>query len=81
MRSSHFVSSICATRRDGCRSIRSRRRAPHATPPAHKRQILEECRFDRQDVKSGDVLGAVDAFEHENLEKGRIVRVRGHGHR
>jgi hypothetical protein len=56
-------------------------RAPDATPPAHKRQILEECRFDRQDVKSGHVLGAVDALEDENLEKGRIVRVRGHGHR
>jgi len=56
-------------------------RAPDATPATHKRQILEECRFDRQDVKSGHVLGTVDAFEHENLEKGRIVRVRGHGHR
>src|SRR5208282_511108 len=54
-------------------------RAPDATPAAHKRQILEERRFDRQDVKSSHVLSAVDPFEHENLEKGRIVRVRGHG--
>ena len=54
-------------------------RAPDAAPPSHKRQILEERRFDRQDVKSGHVLGAVDPFEHENLKKGRVVRVRGHG--
>src|SRR5208283_4781223 len=54
-------------------------RAPYATPPAHKRQILEERWFDRQDVKSGHVLGAVDPLEHENLKKGRIVLVRGHG--
>ena len=54
-------------------------RAPDATPPAHKRQILEERRFDRQDVKSGHVPGAIDPFEHEYLKKGRIVRVRGHG--
>ena len=54
-------------------------RAPDATPAAHKRQILKERRFDRQDVKSGHVLGAIDPFEHENLKKGRIVRVRGHG--
>src|SRR5208282_3485737 len=52
---------------------------PDATPPSHKRQILEERRFDRQDVKSGHILGAVDPFEHENLKKRRIVRVRGHG--
>ena len=79
LRSSHFSSSICATRRDGCRSIRSTPRAPDATPAAHERQILEERRFDRQDIKSSHVLGAVDPFEHENLKKGRIVRVRGHG--
>ena len=54
------------------------RRAPDAAPPAHKRQILEERRFDRQDVKSRHVLGAVDPFEHENLKKGRVVRLRGH---
>src|SRR5208282_5964668 len=51
-------------------------RAPDATPAPHERQILEERRFDRQDIKSRHVLSAV---EHENLEKGRIVRVRGHG--
>ena len=78
-RSSHFLSSICATGRDGCRSIRSRPSAPDAAPPAHKRQIVEERRFDRQDIKSRHVLGAVDPFEHENLKKGRIVRVRCHG--
>jgi hypothetical protein len=54
-------------------------RAPDATPAAHKRQILKERRFDRQDVKSGHVFGAIDPFGHENLKKGRIVRVRGHG--
>src|SRR5271165_2856375 len=54
-------------------------RAPDPTPPSHKRQILEERRFDRQDVKSRHVPGAVDPFEHENLKKGRVVRVRGHG--
>ena len=54
-------------------------RAPDAAPTPHKRQILEERRFDRQDVKSGHVPGAVDPFEHENLKKGRVVRVRGHG--
>ena len=54
-------------------------RAPDATPAAHKRQILKERRFDRQDVKSGHVFGAVDPFEHENLKKGRIVSVRRHG--
>ena len=54
-------------------------RAPDAAPPPHKRQILEERRFDRQDVKSGHVPRAVDPFEHENLKKGRVVRVRGHG--
>src|SRR5208282_1587875 len=54
-------------------------RAANATPAAHKRQILEERRFDRQDVKSGHVLGAVDPLEHENLKQGRIVRVWGHG--
>ena len=54
-------------------------RAPYAAPPAHKRQILEERWFDREDVESGHVLGAVDPFEHENLKKGRVVRVRGHG--
>ena len=49
-------------------------------PPApHKRQILEERRFDRQDVKSGHVPGAVDPLEHENLKKGRTVRVWSHG--
>ena len=52
---------------------------PDATPPAHNRRILEERRFDRQDVKSGHVPGAVDPFEHENLKKGRVVCVRGHG--
>jgi len=52
--------------------------ASDATPPAHKRQVLEERRFDRQDVKSRHVLGAVDPFEHENLKKGGIIRVRGH---
>src|SRR5208283_136264 len=54
-------------------------RGPDATPPPHKRQILEERRFDRQDVKSGHVLGAVDPLENENLKKGRVVRVQGHG--
>ncbi len=54
-------------------------RAPDATPAAHNRQILEERRFDRQDIKSSHVLRAVDTFEHENLKKGRIVRVPGHG--
>jgi hypothetical protein len=54
-------------------------RAPDAAPPAHKRQILEERWFDREDVESGHVLGAIDPFEHENLKKGRVVRVRGHG--
>ena len=53
--------------------------APDPTPTPHKRQILEERRFDRQDVKSGHVPRAVDPFEHENLKKGRVVRVRGHG--
>ena len=53
--------------------------APDATPTPHKRQILEERRFDRQDVKSRHVPRAVDPFEHENLKKGRVVRVRGHG--
>ena len=56
--------------------------APHApdpTPTPHKRQILEERRFDRQDVKSRHVLGAVDSFEHENLKKGRVGCVRVHG--
>ena len=53
--------------------------ATDATPTPHKRQILEERRFDRQDVKSGHVPSAVDPFEHENLKKGRVVRVRGHG--
>src|SRR5208337_1871203 len=56
--------------------------APHApdpTPTPHKRQILEERGFDRQDVKSRHVLGAVDPFEHENLKKGRVVCVRVHG--
>jgi hypothetical protein len=53
--------------------------APDAAPPAHERQILEERWFDRQDVKSGHVPGAVDPFEHEKLKKGRVVRVRGHG--
>jgi len=52
-------------------------RAPDATPASHERQILEERRFDRQDIKSSHVLRAVDTFEHENLKKGRIVRVRG----
>ena len=42
-------------------------RAANATPAAHKRQILEERRFDRQDVKSRHVLGAVDPFEHEHV--------------
>jgi hypothetical protein len=54
-------------------------RAPYAAPPAHKRQILEERWFDREDVESGHVLGAVDPFEHENLKEGRVVRVRGQG--
>ena len=54
-------------------------RAPDAAPPAHKRQILEERWFDREDVELGHVLGAVDPFEHENLKEGRVVRVRGHG--
>ena len=54
-------------------------RAADATPAAHKRQILKERRFDRQDVKPGHVPGAIDPFKHENLKKGRIVRVRGHG--
>ncbi len=54
-------------------------RAPDAAPTPHKRQILEERRFDRQDVKSCHVLGAVDPFEHENLKKGRVVCVRVHG--
>ncbi len=31
-------------------------RAPDAAPTPHKRQILEERRFDRQDVKSRHVL-------------------------
>ena len=53
-------------------------RAPDATPAAHKRQILKERRLDRQDVKPGHVPGAIDPFEHENLKKGRIVRVWGH---
>ncbi len=53
-------------------------RAPDAAPPPHKRQILEERRFDRQDVKSRHVPRAVDPFEHENLKKGRVVRVRCH---
>jgi len=56
--------------------------APHAPDPPptpHKRQILEERRFDRQDVKPRHIPGAVDPFEHENLKKGRVVRVRGHG--
>jgi len=52
---------------------------PDATPPTHKRQIIEERRFDRHHVKSGHVPGVVDPFEHENLKKGRVVRVRGHG--
>ena len=52
--------------------------APDAAPPAHKRQIVEERRFDRQDIKSRHVLGAVYPFEHENLKKGRVVRVRCH---
>ena len=47
--------------------------------PMHKRQIIEERRFDRQHAKSGHVPGAVDPFEHEELKKGRVVRVRGHG--
>ena len=54
-------------------------RAPDAAPAAHKRQILKERRLDRQDVKPGHALCAVDAFEHENLKMGRIVSVRGHG--
>ncbi len=54
-------------------------RAPDATPTPHKRQIFKERWFDRQDVKSGHVPGAVDSFEHENLMKGRVIRVRGHG--
>jgi hypothetical protein len=54
-------------------------RAPDATPPSHKREILEERGFDRQDVKSGHVPVAVDPLEHENLNKSRIVGVRGHG--
>ena len=54
-------------------------RAPDAAPPAHKRQILEERRFDRQDIKSRPVLGALDPFQHEKLKKGRIVRIQGHG--
>src|SRR5208283_143706 len=53
-------------------------RAPDATPPSHERQILEERRLDREDVKPRHVPGAVDPFEHENLKEGRIVRVRGH---
>ncbi len=51
---------------------------PDATPPTHKRQIIEERRFDRQHVKSRHVLGAVDPFEHENLKKGYVVHVRVH---
>ena len=54
-------------------------RAPDAAPAAHKRHILEERRFDRQDIKSGHVLGAVDTFEHENLKKGRIVLLLAYG--
>jgi len=54
-------------------------RTRYAAPPAHKRQILEERWFDREDIESGHVLGAVDPFEHENLKEGRVIRVRGHG--
>jgi hypothetical protein len=54
-------------------------RAAYAAPPAHKRQILKERWFDREDVESGHLLGAVDPFEHENLKESRVVRVRGHG--
>jgi hypothetical protein len=53
--------------------------APDPTPTPDKRQILEERRFDRQDVKSRHVLRAVEAFEHENLKKDLIVRVDVHG--
>src|SRR5271166_3303540 len=56
-----------------------RPRARYAAPPAHKRQILEERWFDREDVESGHVPGAVDPFEHEYLKEGRVVDVRGHG--
>jgi hypothetical protein len=52
-------------------------RVPDATPLAHHREILEERRFDREDVKPGHVLSAVDPLKHENLKKGRIVRVWG----
>ena len=54
-------------------------RAPDAAPAAHKRQILKERRLDRQDVKPGHALCAVDPFEHENLKKGRIVSIPRHG--
>ncbi len=55
------------------------RQGPDPTPPTHQRQIIEERRFDREDVESGHVLGAVDPFEHENLKKGRVVGIWGHG--
>jgi hypothetical protein len=68
--------------RDWPRRVQVDPLAPHApdpTPTPHKRQILEERRFDQQDVKSRYVLGAVDPFEHKNLKKGRVVCVRVHG--
>ena len=53
LRSSHFLSSICAIGWDGCRWNPLTPRAPDAAPPAHKRQMLEERWFDREDVEIG----------------------------
>ena len=68
--------------RDWPRRVQVDPLAPHAPDPAptpHKRQIVEERRFDRQDVKSRHVPGAVDPLKHENLKKGRVLCVRVHG--